>query len=374
MKIKVVHVQVVPILSGVQSISLEIFKGLDSEKYEKFIICSGAYDVQPEFTELFRCADVEIIQINELKREINIQDCSAFWSLFKLFKKHRFDICHTHSTKPGVLARVAAKLAGIKVIIHTIHGVSFHKNEPTLKRFFFYIVEFFSTFFGNTVTCVNNYYRKYYRYISSKKFLTIYNGVRIPVEVNKTTNKTDSKLKILFLSRLERAKDPLTLLKAINLLVNEYKIDNIELIIAGDGELRSELEQYAKRNNIFKYITFAGWVTEKDRFYLEADIFCVPSIFEAFGLVFAEAGSFELPTVATYVEGIPEVVIDNETGYLVAPGDFEALALKLKYLIKQPEARYHLGKKARQHISKNFTVSKMVDKYIDLYEKELKRC
>jgi len=368
MKIKIAHVQVLPILSGVQNISLEILSGLSSEKYDKYLICSLDVIESQVFKDKFENAGVTIIRLASLKRSIGLHDVKVCRDLYRLFKLHRFDIVHSHSTKPGIVARAMARVAGVKAVIHTVHGVAFHKNERLDKRIVFYGLEFFATFFGHYLTSVNAYYHRYYKFVKDENFRVIHNGVDIDVQLTaRDVGAKDSVKNILFLSRLDKAKDPITLLKAVNLLAIRYQRCDFRLLVAGEGEYMAEALRYVENNNLAKCVDFLGWIEDKHAVYAQADIFCVPSIFEAFGLVFAEAGLHQLPTVATTVEGIPEVVIDGETGILVKPGDYELLAEKLNFLLDNPQERIRLGKNAKSHVINSFSRRRMVSDYEQLY-------
>jgi glycosyltransferase involved in cell wall biosynthesis len=372
MKIKIAHVQVLPILSGVQNISLEIFSGLSNDKYDKYLICSLDEIESEVFKDKFEKAGVTIIRLANLKRNIGLHDVKVCIELYRLFKHYQFDVVHTHSTKPGIVARTMARIAGVRAVIHTVHGVAFHKNERLLKRLVFYILEFTATLFGHYITSVNCYYQRYYKFVRSRYFRVIHNGVDIDVELIAKNIGDEGKVKnILFLSRLDKAKDPITLLQAISLLVNKYQRQDFRLLIAGEGEYMAEAQHYVLENHLDKYVDFLGWIEDKHKIYAQADIFCVPSIFEAFGLVFAEAGLHQLPTVATTVEGIPEVVIDGETGILVEPKNCVALAEKLNFLLDNPAERVRLGKNAKSHVIRHFSRKRMVADYKKLYSEAL---
>ena len=351
---------------------MDILAHLDAEKYDKYLICAQDAIESAEFAEKFTRAGVTIIRLESLKRAIGKHDIRAFRDLYRLIKKHDFDIVHSHSTKPGILARMAARLAGVSAVIHTVHGVAFHKNEPRLKRTFFYAIEFFATLFGHFLTSVNGYYKKHFRFVAKERFRIIYNGIDVSYRGKRMQQEKKQK-HILYLSRLERAKDPLTLLKAANLLKNKYKRDDFKIKIAGDGDLMADCVQYVASHQLEQQVEFLGWVTEKTPVYQDADIFCVPSIFEAFGLVFAEAGLYELPTVATTVEGIPEVVINEKTGYLVSPQRPDLLAEKLVYLLDNPHECYRLGAAAKEYVLANFTKERMAEEYEKLYRQSLSR-
>lgn len=130
---KILHIQVLPIFSGVQHISFEILKGLPNTVYDKTIIFSSqGTDAQKQFIlDTFAEINVRVIFSKYLKREISlIDDWRAFWEIYHICKVEHFDIVHTHSTKPGVIGRLAASFARIPLVIHTVHGLSFHRFIP----------------------------------------------------------------------------------------------------------------------------------------------------------------------------------------------------------------------------------------------------
>ncbi|MGJ8682404.1 glycosyltransferase family 4 protein [Paraglaciecola sp.] len=374
MKIKVAHIQVVPILSGVQNISLQILSKLDDNQYDKYLICALDSRETQAFTEKFSHAGVQIIRLENLKREIGVHDLKLCIELYKVLKDLQLDIVHTHSTKPGVIGRVIARLAGVKSVIHTVHGIAFHNREGFLKRSIYYSLEVFSSLFGHYLTSVNRYYLKYFRYLPKHKVRAILNGVDINVlsPAPRASKVADTK-NILFLSRLDEQKDPMSLLSAINILVNSFGRRDIKLTVAGDGEFMPIAMEYVKVNNLSAFVEFLGWVDDKAAVYQQADILCVPSVYEAFGLVFAEAGLYELPTVTTTVEGIPEVVKHGETGILVEAGQAEQLADALFRLIEEPDLRQLMGRNAREHVIDNFNVDCMFSAYLELYKQAVGR-
>jgi glycosyltransferase involved in cell wall biosynthesis len=111
-----------------------------------------------------------------LYREIGIRDIGAFIEIYSICKRERFDIVHTHSTKPGIIGRIAAKLAHVPLVIHTVHGLSFHDFVKFPRWHFYWICEMIASFFCDNIVLVNNYYRKYFKLFKSK-VITIYNGV-----------------------------------------------------------------------------------------------------------------------------------------------------------------------------------------------------
>jgi glycosyltransferase involved in cell wall biosynthesis len=354
-------------MTGVQKVSYDILSSLDSS-YDKYVIFGGGYDASEDFMSTFRDAGIKVIRVKYLRRDIGVHDVKCFFELYNLFRLESFDIVHTNSTKPGVIARIAAKIAGCKSVIHTVHGISFHKFEPNYKRVIYFLLEYISSFFSDVLISVNNYYLKYYPLINPK--FVVHNSILKP-EHNPVVERDNlDKLSIGFLSRLDHQKDPITLLKAINHIetdLPDYR-GRVKVIFGGDGELLDECKRYASNNNIQSCIEFVGWVDNKQDFFENIDVFCLPSIFEAFGLVLLEAGWFSKPTIATNVEGIPEVIIDNRTGLLVDPRDYKALAKSIIYFLDNPEQISVFGLRAHQNVSKNFTFEKMIKKYHSIYQ------
>jgi glycosyltransferase involved in cell wall biosynthesis len=176
---KILHIQVLPKLTGVQRISLNILKNLSCNKYDKYILFSnnGIDDsLKSICREAFEQAGVKVLFSHALNREIGLRDVNAFIEIYKLCKQEKFDIVHTHSTKPGIIGRIAATLAHVPCVIHTVHGLAFHDFVKFPKWYFYWICEMVASFFCDTIVIVNNYYRKYFKLFRSK-VVVIYNGV-----------------------------------------------------------------------------------------------------------------------------------------------------------------------------------------------------
>ncbi|WP_275554906.1 glycosyltransferase family 4 protein [Mixta sp. Marseille-Q2659] len=364
---KIVHVQVIPKLSGVQRVSLDILSHLDKE-YQKFIIFGGGYTIEEALLKECEKNNIKIIIVNSLRREICLTDLKAFYDLYKIFRKEKFDIIHTNSTKPGIVARIAAKAAGCKKIVHTVHGIAFHKHQKIFFRIFYFLIEAFSCLFSDYLITVNKFYLKYYPHIRQKK--AVHNSINFSGlhPCNKEINEV---ICFGFMSRLDVQKDPLTLCKAVRFALNNnfFKEKNIKIIIGGDGELKKECLDYVQKNNMDNIFEFVGWVTDKDNFYNRIDVFCLPSIYEAFGLVLLEAAFFSKPSIASNVEGIPEIIKDSYNGLLFNPTDYEGLAYCLKKYIDNKTLIKEHGENSNRNLLDNFKFDEMINEYKYIYEK-----
>lgn len=365
---KILHIQVFPKLSGVQKVSLEILKSLPSSEYEKHIIFSDYLDAgdKLECQRAFENAGVKVHYLPSLKREIGFSDFRATRDLYRFIRKNKFDIVHTNSTKPGIIGRFAAWIAKTPLVIHTVHGLSFHKFIKFPKWQFYWMCEMMASFFCDKICVVNKYYLRYFKFFK-RKTETIYNGVdfsEFPL-LERPKKDKDNIVRILSVGRLDTAKDPLTLLQAAKIVID--KNSNVHFTFVGDGEYLSQCKKYIKDNNLQEYITLAGWQKNVSEYYSTHDIFANSSIYEAFGLMFVEAGRYSLPSITTTVEGIPEVVQDKITGLLSPPKNPDALAENILKLINDSELRSKMGQKAKEFVETNFSSQLMANKYQNIY-------
>jgi glycosyltransferase involved in cell wall biosynthesis len=173
-------------------------------------------------------------------------------------------------------------------------------------------------------------------------------------------------IKVLFVGRLDTQKDPLTMLQAAQKVLIEESETFFTLV--GDGEQYKMCDTFIKINHLENNIYLAGWQSDVTTYYRTHHIFIASSIYEAFGLTFLEAGYYELPVVATNVEGIPEVVEDKVTGLLSPPKDYQGLAQNVLKLIRNKEQRIHMGKMAYKRVTTMFSSIDMVKQYKKLYD------
>jgi glycosyltransferase involved in cell wall biosynthesis len=143
------------------------------------------------------------------------------------------------------------------------------------------------------------------------------------------------------------------------------------LLIAGTGPLEEPMRAFAARHGLADNFRFLGWRSDVPRLLAAVDVFALASLWEAFGLVFAEAGLARVPVAATRVEGIPEVVRDGETGILVPPEDAGALADAILLLLRDRDLAARMAAAGHAHVRANFGVERMVDRHVELYEQVL---
>jgi glycosyltransferase involved in cell wall biosynthesis len=185
--------------------------------------------------------------------------------------------------------------------------------------------------------------------------------VRLGVDISafRPADHTGDGVELLCVGRLSAEKGHHILLDALALVVAEYRAVTIRLRLVGDGPDRAALAQHAEKLGIQEHVIFEGWANH-DRvleFYQRADIFLLASFAEGIPVVLMEAMAMELPVVATWISGIPELVDSGQNGLLCAPGDADALAANIHKLISDPDLRKRLGAAGRRTVLDQFDLA-----------------
>lgn len=197
----------------------------------------------------------------------------------------------------------------------------------------------------------------------------ITNGINLEDFNNIENSKTDKNLNLLFVGRLVPQKGLLTLLKSIDVLVNDKGQKNIKLKIIGEGSERKKAEQYIEDKKINDNIQFVGWVKleELNSFYNSADIFVLPSTFEGMPSVVLQAMACGLPIISTKVFGSEDLVCNDLNGYLLEVGDYREIAKKIDCLSKDKNKINKMGEESLRIVQK-YTWDNIAKKFINYYK------
>lgn len=303
------------------------------------------------------------ITIHTIKR-INIPLSDTIWNVHPLIKKINKispDIVHGHNAFPPYsLAMVAIRKRFPNVF--TVHGLIetekkffWVKRRDVPKKIFYSFLEKLVYTNLKNITVPTPYVKQVVKHIITKDnhcFYSIPNGVD---SIFFSINKKEQPDRILYIGMIERRKGILDLLKAITVVKSRRQ--NIKLHIVGkiiSSTYYQQLIDYVRGNNLTTNISFTGPLSKEDIMseYKEASIFISPSYHETFGIVLVEAMATGTPVIATSVTGIPYVVLDNKTGYLVNPGDIETLAEKILILLNDEDERRRIGQNGINHAKK----------------------
>jgi glycosyltransferase involved in cell wall biosynthesis len=340
-------------------------------------------EVQAVYRGIERAKDrgIKVIPMPSLVRKIDpVQDLRAFFCLWRLMIQERPSIVHTHTSKPGILGRWAAKMASVPIIVHTPHGHVFYGHFGPLASRFFLLVEWLMAFITDRVVALSEGERNDYIALSVSnpdKIVTIHSGVEIDRYMKTEVNIADKKrslrlnpkrLVVGTVGWLLPIKGPMHLLRAMSFVWQSHP--ETDLVYVGKGDLEKELREEAFRMGVSERVSFLGWRDDVPEIMQVLDVFVLPSLNEGMGRVLVEAMAAGKPIVASNVGGIPDLIIQGENGLLVPAGDAEALAGGIEFFITNPEKRREMGERGRK-MAVRYGSDSMVQKIDQLYRELL---
>lgn len=330
-KIKILYVITSLGLGGAENLLLSYIKRLDDKKYTFYVCC-----LRDKPNDL-------LSQISNYANVINLNISNRFNPIViiylkKIIQQIQPDIIHTHLFQPRFYVTIAHLFnRRARLITHK------HNNVNLRKHNIFIILEMFSILMNNKVIAISQSVKKSlmrFEFVPEKKICVIPNGIDYQ-KFNKfsNTNRISDKKQIIIgtVCRLERQKGLIYLLLAMKIILAKFPHTILEIV--GDGSLLAKLKDFSRKLGISNSVIFFGKFTDVKPFYDRMDIFALPSLYEGFGIVLLEAMASGVPVIATDVDGIKEVVSNDESGILVPPKNPEALANAIVRIIEDTELR-----------------------------------
>ena len=380
-KIKICYISSVDIT--IRFILINHIKFLKREGYDISVVCSPG-----DFVKEIKYQGIKVKTI-KFKRKISpFYDLITFLKLYFYFRKEKFDIVHTHTPKPGLLGQLAAKVAGVPIIVHTIHGFYFQQNDSFLKKSFYIFIERIAAKCSDVIFFVNKEdmqtaIKKGICDFGSMKYfgggidLSKFNFNKFSEEFIVSKKRElklpiDSKI-IGIVGRLVKEKGYLDLFKAFKKIIEIFP--NTMLLVIGPLELEKSDKfkpAIVKDYGIEKNVIFLGERTDANELYALMDVFVLPSYREGLGISIIEASAMERPIVATDIRGCREAVDNNKTGILVPVKNSEKLAQAIIYLLKNPDVAREMGKQGREKVLKEFDENMVFGRIKVEYERLIK--
>ncbi len=377
-KVKIAQVVTRMDWGGAPDIVRILCESLETSYEVKLII--GPSKHLAEKTRLFldRFKD-NVIVVPHLRRDINpIWDFLALVKLFLLFKKERFDIIHTHTAKAGFLGRIAGWLAGIPRIIYMPHGHVFYGYFGLLMSRVAITVERVVAYTTDKIMVLTELAKRdliAFKVTTPDKIIVINSGLElenyresvVDVQSKKNELQIEEDISVVgVIGRLEPVKGHKYFIEAARMVIEE--LPKVKFLIVGDGSLRNDLESQCEELGVLDKCIFTGWKEDVSSILSMLDILVLPSVNEAVGRILIEAGACGVPVVATNVGGVPEIVRDNETGVLVAPGSPEDLARAMIDLLNSEDKRQQMSIAAEEWIDDRFSAHRMVEEVSNSYD------
>jgi glycosyltransferase involved in cell wall biosynthesis len=362
-------------VGGAQDNTLLTVEHLNKDKYDVTLMSSpgGAW-----VDRALSIPGIRVILNDRLQRRIHpISDLAAIWRIYRHLRRSQYDIVHTHSSKPGILGRIAARLAGVPVIVHTIHGFPFNDFMSVTTKCFYIFLEKIASLCADKLITVSNLNKKKaieLRLAKEDKFVNIYSGIDLSrFSTNSVVSGMRDELSIPrdhhvvgMVGRLSPQKDTFSFLEAVNIVRQD--IPNITCLLVGDGELRPGLEKMTAELKLHETIRFLGERDDVPEILDVLDVFVLSSLWEGLGRALTEAMAMGKPVVATAVEGVPELVHDHQTGMLVQPKDPVAMAGAIRQILRDGAFARQLGQNAQKRVLRDFSFMTMIEKIDHLYD------
>lgn len=324
--------------------------------------------------------DIAIVHVDGIHRSINpALDIAGLIKVYRHLRASRYDVVHTHTSKGGMIGRLAANLARVPVIVHTVHGFPFHEESSRLQLTAYAMMERSAATCCHAIVTVSSYHREWAIRLgiaAPSKIIAIQNGIsefRWPsaearLKTRAALGLIPNQVALICTSRLERQKGIEYLLRATKML-KEKALRSFKLFVVGTGSLQEHLLGLAQSLRVLDCVDFLGFRRDIGELLHASDIFVLPSLWEGMSISLLEALAAEKPILATSIGSNLEVLSGSGAGLVVPPKDPAALTTALAALIDDPNLRAKLALKAGDLFRRDFTLERMREGYRRLYLK-----
>ena len=362
-----------------------------SDEFETMLIGGLPEEGEADSLHILNDYGVTPILIPELKRNPNfLSDRKALKKIKSIIKEFRPDIVHTHAAKAGALGRKAAFDCKVPVVIHTFHGHIFHSYFGKFKTEVFRRIEKRLASKSTGIIAVSEQQKKElsekFRIANKSKIEVIPLGFDLnPFQVDLETKRkktrekyhlTDNQVAIAIIGRLAPIKNHKLFLDSIE-KVNSQTTKKLVFFIVGDGETKKEIEEQIERINSNQTIDIrlTSWIHDIKTFNAGMDVICLTSDNEGTPVSLIEAQACNIPIISTDVGGVKDIVLENETGYIVPKNNSEKFAEKLLLLIEDEKKREKMSQNGWLFVKDNFHYQRLVKDtekyYLNLVENKI---
>ena len=358
--IKILHLQILPLMSGAQKFSAKLASALGEQNVKNHVVFSKLGSTDDTSSLYDSGFDNFVVHLSKyLRREIGFADfLHLFWLSF-IILKIRPDLIVAVSSKNvvfGVLSKLVYRRAKL---VRVVQGIPFRLSDKSFVNRMIRFVDLRFTAFCDEVWVVNKSYEDVYRVVNRRTFYIpnssdFGQAASFKTDiVADTDTDTDTACRMLYVGRLDFQKNVDFLLDVWASLSVNFR-GKIHLEIVGDGPDSSRLKTRVNDLEISDSVTFHGWQSDTAPFYERSDIFVMFSRYEGFGYVLLDAAQYRLPCVCCGVEGILDVVKHNVGGYLIPQNDQSRAVAYLSSLIRDPISRSAVGEAHYTHCVEQF--------------------
>ena len=380
-KMKICHVITRMIVGGAQENTLLTIKGHIEKGHEVVLVTGFSPGREGELLKNVEMPPFPIVEIPEMVREINpLKDLKALSRLREYFKHEKFDVVHTHSSKAGIIGRIAARQAGVPVVVHTVHGQAFHAYEKPWKKMLYIAAEWLAAKYCDKIyavaqamidQCVEA------KVAPREKYMVVYSGMdtaafanakRDP-ELRKSLGIPEDAKVVVTVARLFPMKGYEEMLPAAARLAKEFP--DLHFLPVGDGPMFESLQKEIAELGLTDRFHFAGLVPPHRvcDYIAQADLLWHLSLHEGLPRAVVQALAVGIPAIGYKLDGTPEVVLNGETGFVTAPQDIDAVVEHSRQLLADKALRQKMGENGKALVIDRFAWRRMAD----ILEEEFKQ-
>lgn len=378
MTIPVLHIITRLIVGGAQETVMYTAALLDKELFTVEVISGPQTGSEGSLIDETRSRGVYLTIFPRLLREISpLNDAIVLWQLYRYIRKKRFTIVHTNSSKAGILGRIAAKLAGTPIIIHTIHGWSFHdRMAPWLKNLYIILERFCAPMCSSLIVVTSQDQTKGLDHHIGKP--SQYHQIRSAIPLDEFTPDNFDRGKIRLelnipadaivlgnVGRFSPQKNPLDWIKIAGLVAQE--LPECYFLLVGDGPLKQEVVNAIEEAGISKQTILTGLRRDAARMMAAMDIFMLTSLWEGLPRVIPQAMCMGLPVVCYQIDGIKEIIQQGINGYMFPAGEIRKMADTCIDLFKNKNKRETISTIGQTFARNEFNIDYMITKISNLY-------
>jgi glycosyltransferase involved in cell wall biosynthesis len=345
-----------------------LFDRLDRSRYRRLLICPEPGPFVYRMKD--RGVETQLVHLAPLFNPI------AIWKLTRLLARERVTILQTHGARANFYGRIAGRLAGVPVIISTVHNSLKDYEVHSLRRGIYTFLLRLTLPLVHRIICVSDANRRDLVDecpTAKERTYTVYNGVDLSAFSSQfDRQKFRQKIGVLegpvlvMIARLTEQKGHRYLIQALPCLLETWP--QLCCLFVGEGELRDELQCMAINLGVERACRFEGVRQDIADILTAADVCVLPSLSEGFPFVLLEALAMGCPVVASRVNGVPELIEHHKTGLLVPARDSQALAAAIHEMLSDPTAASKMGANGRAVVKERFTVDQMVANTTAIFE------
>lgn len=337
------------------------------------------------WTDELRAAGFKVENV-AIDRKINpLFDLAAMARLALLMRGQGFDIVHTHTSKAGVVGRLAARIAGVPIVVHTVHGFPFHEGMGSIGKHAYALTERFAALFCDLLLSQSRediQLACQYHICPADKIIYIGNGIDLD-RFDPATVQSKSALEglrkdfqigqqtVLMIAELQPRKACGDFLQAARYVVDV--LPKVKFLLVGDGPLKDELEMMITELGLREKVLMLGLREDVAELLALADVYVLSSLAEGMPRSVIEAMAMGRPVVATDVRGTREVVEDGKTGLLVRTREPQAMASAIIQLLQDKEKARKMGQAGRERAERCFDEKRVFERIESSYRQLLEQ-